>query len=91
MGDLRRHPRRTRPGLTTSCCRAKSTWLSATFTVQLALPGPGYPSSSPSATSLQGHSETASLPGFSDLSQVPYSGCSPTASSFGFPVVAQAP
>ena len=68
----------------------QSTWLSATFTVQLRCPGPA-PVQFSIGYLAEGHSETASLPGFSDLSQVPYSGCSPTASSFGFPVVAQAP
>jgi len=57
----------------------ESTWLTATFQVRAQCPGPthvqftvGY--------SVQGHAGTAALPGFADLSQVPYSGC-PSASA----------
>ncbi len=54
----------------------ESTWLSATLKVQVGCPAPlpvqfsvGYQAGS--------HSETASLPGFPDLGQVPYTGCRP--------------
>jgi hypothetical protein len=67
----------------------QSTWLSATFQVELRCPGP-FPVQFTVGYRAQGHSQTASLPGFPDLSQVPYSGCPPTA-SFGFAVVTQAP
>ena len=69
----------------------QSTWLSATFTVQLRCPAP-IPVQFSVGYQVQGKPVTASLPGFPDLSQVPYSGCQPvTAGSFGFPVVAQTP
>jgi hypothetical protein len=69
----------------------QSTWLSATFTVQLRCPAP-VPVQFSVGYQVQGKPVTASLPGFPDLSQVPYSGCQPvTAGSLGFPVVAQTP
>jgi hypothetical protein len=58
----------------------QSTWLTATFTVQLHCPGP-LPVQFSVAYLVQGHSVTASLPGFPDLSQVPYSGCPPATAS----------
>lgn len=51
-----------------------STWLTVTFLVQLRCPAP-IPVQFTVGYLAQGHSATASLPGFSDLSQVPYSGC----------------
>ena len=57
----------------------QSTWLSATFKVQLSCPG-----FAPVQFSIrylaQGKPATASLPGFPDLGQVPYSGCPPPSS-----------
>ena len=53
-----------------------STWLTATFKVQIHCPGP-LPVQFSVRYILQGHPVTASLPGFPDLSQVPYSGCPP--------------
>jgi hypothetical protein len=69
----------------------QSTWLSATFTVQLHCPAP-VPVQFSVGYQVQGKPVTASLPGFPDLSQVPYSGCQPvTVGGFGSPVVAQTP
>jgi hypothetical protein len=65
----------------------QSTWLSATLEVQVRCPSP-VPVQFSVGYLAQGKSATASLPGFPDLSQVPYSGCPPlTSGSFGFPVV----
>lgn len=60
-----------------------STWLTATFKVQVRCPGPA-PVQFSVGYLARGHSATAKLPGFPDLSQVPYSGCPPvnTASTF---------
>jgi hypothetical protein len=58
----------------------QSTWLSATLKVQVRCPGP-IPVQFSVGYLAQGKSATASLPGFSDLSQVPYSGCPPLATS----------
>ena len=66
-----------------------STWLTVTFRVQVRCPAP-YPVQFSVGYLMQGHAVTASLPGFPDLGQVPYSGCPPLkASSFGFPVATQ--
>jgi hypothetical protein len=54
----------------------QSTWLSATFTVQLRCPA-AMPVQFSVGYQVQGKTVTASLPGFPDLSQVPYSGCQP--------------
>jgi hypothetical protein len=54
-----------------------STWLTATFKVQLRCPGPA-PVQFTVGYLVQGKPLTASLPGFPDLSQVPYTGCQPT-------------
>jgi hypothetical protein len=51
-----------------------STWLTITFTVQVRCPAPA-PVQFTVGYLAQGHPAAASLPGFSDLSQVPYSGC----------------
>ena len=51
-----------------------STWLTVTFLVQLRCPAP-IPVQFTVGYLAQSHSATASLPGFPDLSQVPYSGC----------------
>jgi hypothetical protein len=51
-----------------------STWLTVTFKVQLRCPGP-LPVQFTVGYLGQSHSATASLPGFPDLGQVPYSGC----------------
>ena len=65
----------------------QSTWLSATFKVQVHCPGPA-PVQFTVGYQQQGRSVTASLPGFPDLGEVPYSGCQPnSAGSPGFPVV----
>jgi hypothetical protein len=53
-----------------------STWLSATLKVQAGCPWP-LPVQFSVGYQAQGHSYTASLPGFPDLGQVPYSGCPP--------------
>jgi hypothetical protein len=52
----------------------QSTWLTATFQVQMRCPAPAPVQFSVDYLA-QGRSFTASLPGFADLSQVPYSGC----------------
>lgn len=52
----------------------QSSWLTVTFQVQMHCPGPAPVQFSVDYT-VQGHSASASLPGFADLSQVPYSGC----------------
>jgi hypothetical protein len=49
-------------------------WLSATFRVQIACPGP-LPVQFKVSYQENGRTLTAKLPGFSDLSQVPYTGC----------------
>jgi hypothetical protein len=51
-----------------------STWLTVTFNVQLRCPAPA-PVQFTVGYLAQGHPGTATLPGFPDLSQVPYSGC----------------
>jgi hypothetical protein len=51
-----------------------STWLSVTFKVKLRCPAP-VPVQFTVGYLGQGHSATVGLPGFSDLSQVSYSGC----------------
>ena len=62
----------------------QSTWLSATFTVQLRCPA-AMPVQFSVGYQVQGKPVTASLPGFPDLSQVPYSGCQPvTIGGLGF-------
>jgi hypothetical protein len=57
----------------------QSTWLSATFQVQLSCPGFA-PVQFTVSYLAQGKPATASLPGFPDLGQVPYSGCPPPSS-----------
>jgi hypothetical protein len=52
----------------------QSTWLSVSFQVKLQCPGP-LPVQFSVGYKVAGHSAIASLPGFPDLSQVPYSGC----------------
>lgn len=52
----------------------ESTWLTATFKVQVRCPGAAHVQFTVGYLA-QGRSGTAALPGFSDLSQVPYSGC----------------
>lgn len=51
-----------------------STWLTVGFDVLLRCPAPA-PVQFSVDYLMQGHSVTASLPGFSDLGQVPYTGC----------------
>jgi hypothetical protein len=53
-----------------------STWLTMTFTVKGGCPAP-LPVLFAVGYLVQGHSATASLPGFPDLGQVPYTGCPP--------------
>lgn len=60
----------------------QSTWLTVTFQVQMRCPGP-LPVQFSVHYVAQGHTLSASLPGFPDLSQVPYSGCPKTASTTG--------
>lgn len=52
----------------------QSTWLTATFKVQVRCPGAANVQFTVGYLA-QGRSDTAALPGFPDLSQVPYSGC----------------
>jgi hypothetical protein len=52
----------------------QSTWMTVTFKVQPHCPGP-YPVQFSVGYLVQGKSVAVSLPGFPDLSQVPYSGC----------------
>ena len=54
----------------------QSTWLSATFKVQVTCPGPA-PVEFTVGYLARGKAASASLPGFPDLGQVPYSGCPP--------------
>jgi len=54
-----------------------STWFAFTFKVLRGCPRP-VPVRFTVAYAVQGHAATASLPGFSDLSGVPYSGCTPS-------------
>ena len=51
-----------------------STWLTMTFNVKVACPVP-YPVQFTIGYIAQGRSAAASLPGFPDLGQVPYTGC----------------
>ena len=51
-----------------------STWLTMTFNVKVACPVP-YPVQFTISYLAQGRSAAASLPGFPDLGQVPYTGC----------------
>jgi hypothetical protein len=55
----------------------ESAWLAVTFTVKEACPGP-LPVEFSVGYTVQGKPATVSLPGFPDLSQVPYSGCGTT-------------
>jgi len=55
----------------------ESAWMAVTFTVKEACPGP-LPVQFSVGYLLQGKAASASLPGFPDLSQVPYSGCGAT-------------
>ena len=52
----------------------ESAWMAVTFTVKEQCPGP-LPVEFSVGYLVQGKSATASLPGFPDLTQVPYSGC----------------
>jgi hypothetical protein len=52
----------------------QSTWMTVTFKVQLHCPA-AYPVQFSVGYLVQGKSVSVSLPGFPDLSQVPYSGC----------------
>jgi hypothetical protein len=60
----------------------QSTWLAVTFKVQAHCPAPA-PVQFSVGYLLQGRPHTASLPGFPDLGQVPYSGCPSPASVAG--------
>jgi hypothetical protein len=55
----------------------ESAWMAVTFTVKDECPGP-LPVEFSVGYLVQGKPATASLPGFPDLSQVPYSGCGAT-------------
>jgi hypothetical protein len=57
-----------------------STWLTMTFSVKVGCPG-ALPVQFSIGYLAQGRSLTASLPGFPDLSQVPYTGCPPVSAS----------
>lgn len=77
------------PGQTvTILMPGQSTWLTVTFRVQLHCPAAA-PVQFTVAYRTQGRSATASLPGFSDLGQVPYSGCQvqPPSAAGALPVV----
>jgi hypothetical protein len=52
----------------------QSTWLSATFELQIPCPVPA-PVQFTVGYLAQGKAATASLPGFADLGEVPFSGC----------------
>ena len=56
----------------------QTTWLTVTFRVQMHCPAAA-PVQFRVGYRAQGRPATASLPGFSDLGQVPYSGCPPGA------------
>jgi hypothetical protein len=70
----------------------QSTWLTMTFSVKVGCPAP-LPVQFTIGYLAAGRSLTASLPGFSDLGQVPYTGCPPesAAASGGQFVVATDP
>jgi hypothetical protein len=55
----------------------ESAWMAVTFTVKGECPGP-LPVEFNVGYTVQGKPSTVSLPGFPDLSQVPYSGCGTT-------------
>jgi hypothetical protein len=55
----------------------ESAWMAVTFRVKEACPGP-FPVEFSVGYLVQGKPATASLPGFPDLGQVPYSGCGAT-------------
>jgi hypothetical protein len=55
----------------------ESAWMAVTFTVKEECPGP-FPVQFSVGYLVQGKPATTSLPGFPDLSQVPYSGCGAT-------------
>ena len=57
-----------------------STWLTMTFSVKVGCPG-ALPVQFTISYLGQGRSLTASLPGFSDLGQVPYTGCPPVSAA----------
>jgi hypothetical protein len=57
-----------------------STWLTMTFSVKVGCPG-ALPVQFSIGYLAQGRSLTASLPGFPDLSQVPYTGCPPVSAA----------
>jgi hypothetical protein len=58
----------------TALQQGASAWFTVTFRVLVACPGP-LPVAFTVRFQLDGQVNTAQLPGFSDLSQVPYSGC----------------
>ena len=62
-----------------------STWLTMTFSVKVGCPG-ALPVQFTVSYLAQGRSLTATLPGFPDLSQVPYTGCLPESAAAGPPV-----
>ena len=68
-----------------------STWLTVTFQVQVRCPAPA-PVQFTVGYLAQGRPAAASLPGFPDLSQVPYSGCpANTAGSWHAQVITKSP
>jgi hypothetical protein len=67
----------------------ESAWMSVTFAVREECPGP-LPVQFSVGYLVQGKPATASLPGFPDLSQVPYSGCGATTAA-GVPGAAPPP
>jgi hypothetical protein len=62
------------PGAAAILMPGGSTWLTVTFQVKPRCPA-AYPVQFTVDFLAQGHRATASLPGFADLGQVPYSGC----------------
>jgi len=63
----------------------ESAWMAVTFTVKEQCPGP-LPVLFSVGYLVQGKPATASLPGFPDLSQVPYSGCGTTTAASAPPL-----
>jgi hypothetical protein len=63
----------------------ESAWMAVTFTVKEECPGP-LPVEFSVGYLVQGKPATASLPGFPDLSQVPYSGCGTTTAASAPPL-----
>jgi hypothetical protein len=70
------------PGADSIVMPGASAWLTVTFQVKLRCPA-AYPVQFTVDFLARGHRATASLPGFPDLSEVPYSGCPANAAASG--------